>query len=63
MKNLTNLLLSSLFLLSITFISCNDNSTDPELEADKNYFPNKEGSVYKYDLEITDSLGTSFNSD
>ena len=63
MKNLTSLIFSLLLFISIAFLSCNDNSTDPEQETDKNYFPNKEGSVYKYDLEIIDSLGVSFTAE
>jgi len=50
-----------LFVLSIfsafNFISCSDNATDPTEETAKDYFPNKIGSTYIYDLEITDSLG------
>jgi len=63
MKNLTNLVLYSLIFISITFLSCSDNSTDPPAEVIKNYFPNKDASFYKYDLEITDSLGTSFTAE
>ena len=50
-----------LFVLSIflafNFISCSDNATAPTEETAKDYFPNKIGSTYTYDLEITDSLG------
>ena len=63
MKNLTSMILSLLLFISITFLSCSDNTTDPEEQIIKNYFPNTEGSLYKYDLEITDSLGTSFTAE
>lgn len=63
MKYISNLFPVFLFFILVGFVSCSDNSTEPTDQPVKDYFPNKEGSVYKYDLEITDSLGSSFNAE
>jgi hypothetical protein len=56
MKTQLKVIFTSLLLSASIFFSCSDNSTEPETqEPYKNYFPNKEGSLYKYDIEITDS--------
>jgi hypothetical protein len=57
MKTFFKLLFVPSIFLAFNFISCSDNATEPINESPKEYFPNKNGSTYTYDLEITDSLG------
>lgn len=50
------------FLLPVVvvfvYISCKSTSTDPELPTDtRNYFPTKNGTMYKFSVTQTDTLG------
>lgn len=62
----THLKLFFLLILTtcITFISCSDNSQEPTPpETVKDYFPNKNGSNYLYELEIIDSASNIINGE
>lgn len=57
MKIYSKLVFTLIVCSIISFYSCSDNSQEPtDNQTQKDYFPNKNGSSYVYDLEVTDSL-------
>lgn len=64
MKLHFKLLLLLVFTTCLAFISCSDNSQEPTPpETAKDYFPNKNGSNYVYELEVIDSASNIINGE
>ncbi|NWF50005.1 MAG: hypothetical protein HXY49_05640 [Ignavibacteriaceae bacterium] len=57
MKNIINLLGIVILLFTLQACDKSDNTTNPPLG--KNYFPNGDGTYYKYAIEKTDSAGSN----
>jgi hypothetical protein len=57
MKTDLKLLILLVLTTCLAFFSCSENSQEPAPpETANDYFPNKNGSAYTFDFEITDSL-------
>ena len=54
----TVLVITGLFLSALLFNACKSNSTSPQTNTTSgNYFPNSDGTYYKYSVVRTDSTG------
>ncbi len=52
--------LTFLILISVMFNACNKNTTEPNSSGvTGNFFPNNDGTTYKYSVQKTDSTGTT----
>lgn len=54
-------LVLSLFLIAVMFNACKKNTTEPSTGVvSGNYFPNGDGTYYKYNVQTTDSAGNTY---